>query len=551
MSSADHSVRFITTVSLSAAVTLSALSNVQAGPPDFLPKACYSKAEKKWFLGNSVCAPTAAARFDHPSAFWKSELSEMQVGRKYGVINTSGEFVVPPIYDQVVWRAGDEMIRVSELVTGCRAIYKVGYYDLLGKLAIPSIYSGNGDFRHGLAPTRTLSGDEHCPVESLLGYIDVHGAFAIPPRFEDGGDFEANGLAPVKVGGKWGFIDTRGEMIIRPQFDELSVRDPGFDTYGYARVKTGDGWHLVDASGHIFGPPHLGVISPFSSEGIARVVGPGDFGREKTGLIDRHGDYVLRPSFDTIREFVNGFAQARRGSKWGFIDTRGNVVVDFRYEDHTEDFKNGVAKGNLGLFDTQSFVTMNFHYDYLNTRGKVIIPYGKYDRVGDFDAFGMSLVVKGNKYALVNTEGAIVSAWYDAGFGSSGNGLYPVRLDEKFGYIDTTGKVIVPFAYEDAREFDAGGLARAKSASRWGVIDTSGHFIVQPRFDQVWPFDAAGFAVVMSAGKFGFVDRTGAMLVEPVFEKASPFDFQGFADVTFDGKHGYIDKRGTFVPLPE
>ena len=30
-----------------------------------------------------------------------------------------------------------------------------------------------------------------------------------------------SGLAPVKIDGKWGFIDTKGNVVITPAYDEV------------------------------------------------------------------------------------------------------------------------------------------------------------------------------------------------------------------------------------------------------------------------------------------------------------------------------------------
>src|SRR5262245_834004 len=41
---------------------------------------------------------------------------------------------------------------------------------------------------------------------------------AIPARFDEAGQF-SEGLAPVRIGGKFGYVDTQGEVVIPPQFD--------------------------------------------------------------------------------------------------------------------------------------------------------------------------------------------------------------------------------------------------------------------------------------------------------------------------------------------
>ena len=50
------------------------------------------------------------------------------------------------------------------------------------------------------------------------GFIDTKGQYVINPQFDNAGEF-SEGLAPVEIGGKYGFIDTKGQYVINPQFD--------------------------------------------------------------------------------------------------------------------------------------------------------------------------------------------------------------------------------------------------------------------------------------------------------------------------------------------
>jgi hypothetical protein len=43
-------------------------------------------------------------------------------------------------------------------------------------------------------------------VKDKYGYINEKGEEVIPPRFDDAQPFAANGLAAVRVKGKWGYI---------------------------------------------------------------------------------------------------------------------------------------------------------------------------------------------------------------------------------------------------------------------------------------------------------------------------------------------------------
>lgn len=49
---------------------------------------------------------------------------------------------------------------------------------------------------------------------SKIGYISKDGSFKIEPQYKSAKSF-SEGLAAVENGGKWGFIDTKGEWVIR------------------------------------------------------------------------------------------------------------------------------------------------------------------------------------------------------------------------------------------------------------------------------------------------------------------------------------------------
>ena len=50
------------------------------------------------------------------------------------------------------------------------------------------------------------------------------------------------------------------------------------------------------------------------------------------------------------------------------------------------------------------------------------------------------------------------------------------------GYIDSTGKTIIPLRFDDARGF-SDGLAAVQVGGQWGYIDTLGTFVIQPQFE--------------------------------------------------------------------
>ena len=70
--------------------------------------------------------------------------------------------------------------------------------------------------------------------------------------------------------------------------------------------------------------------------------------------------------------------------------------------------------------------------------------------------------------------------------------------DSGSGIIDTTGRTVVPFIYEETENFQE-GLARVKLGGRWGFVDTAGREVIKPQFDDVSPFYNGRAVAVNSA----------------------------------------------------
>lgn len=96
------------------------------------------------------------------------------------------------------------------------------------------------------------------------------------------------------------------------------------------------------------------------------------------------------------------------------------------------------------------------------------------------------------------------------------NGLAKVKKNGKWGFIDTTGAVIVPPKYTQVENFND-GLARVRMGAKagrtggWGLVDTKGNEIVKPMFEWIYDF-VDGKAMVKSDGAEGWIDRNGNMV---------------------------------------
>lgn len=136
--------------------------------------------------------------------------------------------------------------------------------------------------------------------------------------------------------------------------------------------------------------------------------------------------------------------------------------------------------------------------------------------------------------------------------------LYRFRKGDRIGYIDQTGRVVIPpslegFHNNNDDEFHNG---RLEIGAGDGVyVDTGGKKVIDKNFDRGWDF-SEGLAVARetSGGKWGYIDATGDFAISPRFasgpsDYVSPFS-NGLAKIEAGGRFGYIDHSGSFVIPP-
>lgn len=120
-------------------------------------------------------------------------------------------------------------------------------------------------------------------------------------------------------------------------------------------------------------------------------------------------------------------------------------------------------------------------------------------------------------------------------------GLAPVMLGGKYGYIDKEGSCVIPYRYEVAGVF-AEGLARVALNGRFGYIDRQGKQVILYKYTEAGDF-IDGLAEVVFNGKRGFVDKTGEW-----FDDRSEV-LQSFSSFARQYVEGYVNewqKKGKY-----
>ncbi len=208
----------------------------------------------------------------------------------------------------------------------------------------------------------------------LWGLINININAAVSPYWDEIGQFNSFGLARVKKGSLYGYINTAGEVVVPCEWYAVSgFNDDGMCTVTKQETKAGSGYYsstyyyyyfgLYDHNGTVITPaawrslgdsvnisggdstwgtsrsyysPNTRV--PVFSDGKTKVQDPDG----KYGFIDINGQQVGEVRWDSIRDYSENLAVVVENKKSGFIDQDGQVVIQPQYADALP-FSEGLA----------------------------------------------------------------------------------------------------------------------------------------------------------------------------------------------------------------
>lgn len=331
-----------------------------------------------------------------------------------------------------------------------------------------------------------------------IGYFaDADGNLLFNKQFEAVEEF-VDGLAKVKLGGKWGFINTSGDVVIPCIHDEVLYLDTD-----KVKVKYKGKWGAVNTSGEVMIPcvydEFSYLVSEFNCETYIHDIAYA-MNNEKWGVINATGEVIIPCVYDEVKseidcedesdldvsnvlnvkysvehysDVLTGIIVQHKG-KWGHIDARGKSVVPFIYD--------YIPIGHDGF---SGIVQLNGKWGLVSTSGDTIIPC-IYDDVDYYN--GIAHVMKNGKCGLIDLSGKVIIPclydeidWWDL---CSDYSKVKVKQNDKWGIVNSSGKLVIPCLYDDIRFSDSNEI-QVQYNGKWGVINMAGKVIVPFVHDQI------------------------------------------------------------------
>ena len=250
------------------------------------------------------------------------------------------------------------------------------------------------------------------------------------------------------------------------------------------------------------------------------------------------GVFATLPAVAALQSFE---VENNNDVKCGYKNDNGKVVVAAKYYS-CGDFSEGMArvslmkmgkvKGYDGAEDYEDYLYMQ---GYINEAGRLVIPvehqaplfYGVIIDYRDFKE-GLVAVYKNGKYGYMNKTGKMVIPYTYKTAGDFSDGRVVVSKNDKYGVIDKTGKTIVPFKFNWLDDYYE-GLARYNTSmqgddeGKIGFVDKSGNIAIPAKWDEAMEFSEGLAAVKVGGynnGKWGVIDKTGKVIIPPKYDRA-------------------------------
>lgn len=275
------------------------------------------------------------------------------------------------------------------------------------------------------------------------------------------------GIYPFWEQGKVGFIDANGNVLIQPQWDDVSLN-----------------W-VVGST----------VIC---NEDLCGVKKDG-----KWGYIDKHGNVVIPSQFDQIRPFIDGVAAVALGNQWGFLDKTGHYVINPQFRS-VGDFHNGLAAA-----------VKEGKWGYIGKSGEFRIQpvFNGVDVDGFVD--GLAWAQSEGKFGYINRNGSFSIRPQFQSCSNFSDGLAKVNVGGKWGYINTHGTIVINPQFDEAWDF-SGELALVGVSGHRGTIDKNGRYVINPGQYMIPGFIGNGsLLAVATKDGLGFMAKDGNWVVRP------------------------------------
>ncbi len=416
---------------------------------------------------------------------------------KWGVINTKGETILQPIYEEMV-----QVPNKSKKVFICT--YDVDYN--AGTYKSKAVNEKNETIFSQYEKVEVLqNSDEDGNLqteENILkvskngkyGIIDFDGKEILPCEYDE--IYSLNGVKNSIItvrGNKKGLIDSKGNIIISNEYKDIKTLTNKYEN-GYIVQNDQNKFGVISYSKKVALECKYDEIKNVYSDNLYVVKENG-----KLKIVDNNSNSYLEGKYSDITGINGDNVIVKNDSKFGVVTKTGEQLIPIDYDEMTYLYSNNyIAKkdNKYGVVNLENKTMLDFNYSSLIYRATADFLEGTKESV-EAELINHDLQVKlTGIVSEVNIEKGYIKVrqdnetkYYTFKFEQKNaqdifktNTLFLKKKDGKYGFVNKDGVEVVNYIYDDATEQDEYGFSSIKKDGKWGAIDQKGTVVVEPKY---------------------------------------------------------------------
>lgn len=414
---------------------------------------------------------------------------------KWGVIDNSGNAVINTEYEEMV------------IVPNNKKAVFICTYDIndeTGEYKTKAINEKNEEILTGFDKIESLDNYDskqniwfentalRVQKDGKYGLIDLDGKTIVECEYDNIYTLKSvTESFVVEKDGKLGLINSKGQTVVDIKYSKIEVLKEGYkdaylvaDENGAYGVVSISGSKLLEnqyeeikylSSNEIFAVKEAEVWKLVNTKGEALQTSDGEefvFTKGDNVIVKKDGKYgietlagesVIPNEYDDLSYAFSIYYIAKKDDKYGIINVNNETIKEFEYE-------------NMYVVEEGSFIVAD-----KSVSETAVLDSNLTEKISGV----ISEVNTQKGYIKIYTEGQY--KYYNFKFEEkqaqdllTQNTLYLAKKDDKYGFIDKTGNVVVDYIYDDATEQNPYGYSAVKKDGVWGSIKKNGVISCNP-----------------------------------------------------------------------
>ena len=404
------------------------------------------------FEGNKI---TDAIYEDISSVDYKEGYLKVKEQEKYGVINIKGTSIIDTVYDDITsdgYYSEEKKYEDAGFILRIKTDdgYKYGYAKTNGKIMLDTVYNEISRI------TEIENSKDVYFITSLNGKYGLmkNSDEVIENDFRSISFDRTNTLLTVQKNTSFGVYDLDGNCVIPIDYDDIIVGGE------YINAFKGENTVIFDKNGNTVNTTNSSKEKV--SDNYSIIID----NNNNYNIVDKSDNVLLKDEYSYLEYFKDDLFIATNDSKTGLIKANGEIVVPLQY--NTIQNVDGANCLQATLMDTNKTLV-------INSQGKVQ------------EGLENASFIKEEKYVKILSSSDVKYYTLDGNETTykelfPENALYAVKQNDKWGFKNSEGKIVVNCEYDFVSE-QKGNYAGIKKDGKWGIIDITGKIIKEPTYE--------------------------------------------------------------------